>query len=298
MIVYKYRTDSERTESILKNKEVWFANPTTLNDPLECSIQEIAKNSIEKCCEQEKLEQIEGLIFAYIMTPERGTMYGLSKNKIKKVISRIGEKKEIKEKYKIYADFVKSRTGNYPSNPAAKYNHISEILNNVGIFSLSETCENELMWGHYADGGKGIAIGFNIKDNSSLTDNSLFLKVKYTDTPLILKDRMKAVLALTLGENGKPLFFQSPAFDDPFLKDVMSTKNTTWEYEKEWRCIEQTSGLKHINSPIEEIVFGIKCPQHIREKYISIANENCDKTIRFFEIILDGRTFKKKPLEK
>ena len=46
MLLYKYRTDSERTEEIFKKKEVWFAKPETLNDPLECSIQDIAEKSI------------------------------------------------------------------------------------------------------------------------------------------------------------------------------------------------------------------------------------------------------------
>lgn len=50
MLLYKYRTDSERTEEIIKKNEVWFAKPETLNDPLECSIQEIADKNIIECC--------------------------------------------------------------------------------------------------------------------------------------------------------------------------------------------------------------------------------------------------------
>lgn len=61
MLLYKYRTDSERTEEIIKKNEVWFAKPETLNDPLECSIQEIAEKSIIKCCEQEKRNNLKVL---------------------------------------------------------------------------------------------------------------------------------------------------------------------------------------------------------------------------------------------
>ena len=61
VLLYKYRTDSERTEEIIEKNEVWFAKPETLNDPLECSIQEIAEKSIIKCCEQEKKEQLDYL---------------------------------------------------------------------------------------------------------------------------------------------------------------------------------------------------------------------------------------------
>ena len=57
------------------------------------------------------------------------------------------------------------------------------------------------MWGHYADGGKGIAIGFDIQENSSLTNNSLCLKVNYTNEAVILKNRIKPTLAMAIGEN-------------------------------------------------------------------------------------------------
>ena len=296
MVLYKYRTDTKRTEDIFRNKKVWFARPETLNDPLECSIQEIAEKSIMECCEQEKKEQLEGFVLAYIMTNEHGLMWGLPKNKVKHVLSKIGAVKDFDGKYRIFADFIKSRTGNYPSNPASKYMYITDILRNVGIFSLSETCDNELMWGHYADGGNGIAIGFQIQDKSSITSNSLCLKVNYTNDPLVLKDRIKPTLAFTVDENGNQLFFQAAAFDDPFLKTVMSTKNTTWAYEKEWRCVEQMQGLKTIIAPITEVVFGLKCPLNIRKKYIVLANECCGKSVRFFEIVLKGRILEKQPL--
>lgn len=70
MLLYKYRTDSEWTEEIISKNQVWFAKPETLNDPLECAIQEIAQKSISECCQQEKTEQLEGFVFAYVMTPK------------------------------------------------------------------------------------------------------------------------------------------------------------------------------------------------------------------------------------
>lgn len=296
MLLYKYRTDSEWTEEILKKNVVWFAKPETLNDPLECSIQEIAEKSIMKCCEQEKREQLESFVLTYVMTNKHDVMYGLTKNKIKQVLSKISDVKDFDGKYRIFADFIKSTTGNYPLNPVSKYMYITDILRNVGIFSLSETCDNELMWGHYANGGNGIAIGFDIQDESSITPNSLCLKVNYTNEDLILKDRVKPTLAFTVDENGNQLFFQAAAFDDPFLKTIMSTKNTTWAYEKEWRCVEQMQGLKKIISPITEIVFGLKCSLNMRKKYIALANEFCGEPIRFFEIALKGRILEKQPL--
>lgn len=298
MILYKYRTDSENTENILKEKKVWFAKPETLNDPLECSIQEISETLISKYCEEEKLEQLQGFVMAYIMTPTGRTMWGLSKDNIKKVLDRIGQEKELNDKYRIYADFIKSRTGNYPSDPMAKYLFINDILNMVGIFSMSETCENELMWGHYSDGGKGIAIGFEIEDGKGLTIDSMCLKVKYVDDPIVLNQRIKPTLVFYLDQNQKPVFFQASAFDDPFLRAVMSTKNTIWNYEKEWRYVEQIFGLKNIIAPVKEIVFGPKCPQSVREKYISLVKQYCNNSVLFFEIVIKGRHYIKQTLHQ
>lgn len=293
MILYKYRTDSDRTEAIIKNKQVWFAQPHTLNDPLECSIQEIVDKNINNCCLQEKQEQLEGLVFTYIITPEDKTLWGLPKSKIGELLHRIEKAQDIEEKYRIYSNFIYSRTGNFPSDPKTKYICLNEYLKNIGIFSLSKTCEEELMWGHYADGGKGIAIGFDVKEKGSITFDSICLKVKYSNEPIVLSKRLKSVLAMSVDQNGNSLFAQCPAFDDPFLQSVMSTKNTIWSYEKEWRCVEQTSGLKDVISPIKEIVFGLKCPHETKEKYISLINTHCKHNVAFFEIALDGRKLKK-----
>ena len=78
MVLYKYRTDTKGTEDIFRNNNVWFARPETLNDPLECSIQEIAEKNIMECCEQEKKEQLEGFVLAYVMTNEHGLMWGFT----------------------------------------------------------------------------------------------------------------------------------------------------------------------------------------------------------------------------
>lgn len=296
MILYKYRTDSERTEEILKNKKVWFASPDTLNDPLECSIQKIARKGIDEICEQEKKEQLASFLSTYFKTGENQLMLGLPKRRIMTVLKRIGNARLIDNKYKIFSEFIHSRTGQYPPDPTLKYVFITSIIRNVGVLSLSETCDNELMWGHYSDGGKGVVIGFEIQDDSSITPNSLLLKVNYSDEPLVLKNRVKPTVAFTVDENGNPSFFQAAAFDDPFLKTVMSTKNTSWAYEKEWRCVEQALGLRNIISPICEVVFGIKCPDSVKKKYITIAKEHCGESVRFFEIALQGRKLEKQPM--
>lgn len=298
MILYKYRTDSERTEQIITEGKLWFAKPDTLNDPLECSIQEIAKASIDEFCRIEKEEQLQGFIFTYAFAPDDRLMWGLPKSRIQRVLDEIRKAKKFRDKYKVYSEFIKWRTGNYPSSPRAKYAKVDEMLSNVGILSLSQKCQEELMWSHYADGGRGIAIGFAVSEGESLTATSACVPVNYSDEVVVMKDRLKTVLNFTYDDAGKQKFYQTPAFDDPFLLSVVTTKNTCWEYEQEWRCVEKTAGLKMADKSIAEIVFGPKCPQEIREKYIALVNEHCKEPVSFYEIVIVNRRYKKVSLSK
>ena len=54
-------------------------------------------------------------------------------------------------------------------------------LQKAGIFSLTENPLNELMWAHYGENSKGIAIGFSTVENSLLTNKDKCLKVDYSD---------------------------------------------------------------------------------------------------------------------
>ena len=47
-VLFKYRDDSERTEEIIKNRQIWLSSPPQLNDPLECRMGEIPKDWEDK----------------------------------------------------------------------------------------------------------------------------------------------------------------------------------------------------------------------------------------------------------
>jgi hypothetical protein len=54
-IFYKYRSDSEYTEQIFTSGKVFLSTAEGLNDPFECSMQEIGKSWIE-----EKVREMTG----------------------------------------------------------------------------------------------------------------------------------------------------------------------------------------------------------------------------------------------
>ncbi len=79
----------------------------------------------------------------------------------------------------------------------------------IGIICLSEKWRHPLLWGHYADKHKGIAIGFDVPDNGT------YLKVKYR------------------GQRVQPP--QWHMLNDADLEGLLLTKFTAWKYEMEYR---------------------------------------------------------------
>lgn len=107
----------------------------------------------------------------------------------------------------------------YRLNPR-KEDHLS-------ICSFSENYSSHLMWSHYADGHRGIVIGFEIDESKFKIE-----KVNY---------------------NGLSSFQDLPhKFDD--LKKVFLNKIKDWSYEEENRIIIERQDF--ISIEIKEIIFG------------------------------------------
>ena len=79
----------------------------------------------------------------------------------------------------------------------------------IGIICLSWNWKHPLLWSHYADKHKGIAIGFDVPDDGP------FRRVRYQ------RNRLQAPQAHWPG--------------DADLERLLLTKSTAWEYETEYR---------------------------------------------------------------
>lgn len=287
MILYKYRVDSEYTEKIFTEKRIWLSNATGLNDPFECTINEIAKEWIEKEVKNLKNAQLSGFILSALISIKNKTpFYELDPNQIKEFLNKL-KLEDFDSKYLIVRDFIQKKTDNEISNPEITYLNLDKQLNEVGIFSLTELDTSELMWAHYADSSKGIAIGFERTIGSKLTKDEHCLKVTYLNNRPDFTGQ-GILLEVSFYANG-PNIQKISFFDDTFRKAV-STKNTIWKYEKEWRYIENQSGSYPFPGNLKEIVFGVKCPNEIRQKYIDLIEKNFTTKIEFNEIIITPGT--------
>ena len=97
------------------------------------------------------------------------------------------------------------------------------------MLCLSATCTNPLLWGHYADKGKGMCLGFDVivdRGRGSLVP--AFIEVDYKT------DRIKT--GYEHPQLGGRLSLLNPSLAYGVVK------NSGWEYEKEWRTWRRIEG--------------------------------------------------------
>lgn len=115
-------------------------------------------------------------------------------------------------------------------------NHLSE----TGVISFTEAIDNIIMWSHYADSHKGMAIGFNPKHE--------FFKelerIRYTTQRPNLRKEFSAFW-------GAELFF----------------KSDQWMYEKEWRLIKQFSQSSHAFGLTQKNIQDIKSKRYLEAAF-------------------------------
>lgn len=282
MRLYKYRDNSINTNNIFIKKKIWLSNAEGLNDPFECSIQEIANEFITKEVENLKKNQIAGFIsvaLRSIKLKNNEIFYGMTNKATKEFLKKF-KSKSFNEKYETTKQFVFRKTGITISNPEDNFRNFDKQLNEAGIFSLSETDTNQLMWAHYSDKSTGISLGFDIDEKQVNQEN--LIKVTYSDVlPKFGDERFN--IKVTLGLDGKNT--QKIAFTDKTFRKAISTKPTCWEYEKEWRYIKEESGLFNFPGKLNEVIFGLNCPKAERIKYLKLIKDNFDYEIEINQII-------------
>lgn len=94
-----------------------------------------------------------------------------------------------------------------------------ESSEQMGVFCLAEAIDSVLMWSHYADDHKGIALRFNfpLSDKGGLFP---LFSVRYQEE----RPTINAYFGGTDQSND--------------IMDALCTKAPAWSYEKEWRVLE------------------------------------------------------------
>jgi Protein of unknown function (DUF2971) len=129
-----------------------------------------------------------------------------------------------------------------------------EIDKTTGVICFSSTWENPVLWSHYADKHRGIALGFEVPDN-------FVIPVKYADK-LIDADIDDVVTATDVD------------LTSDFACTLLATKFADWRYENESRVFlrldpaTSEGGLFFTKFgpklKLVEVVLGASCPTPIK----------------------------------
>jgi len=126
------------------------------------------------------------------------------------------------------------------------------VLDNHGIFSLSKTKNNILMWSHYADNHKGIVIEFNLQEDPCFFQPPF--EIKYE-------------------KSYEPINFYANRYENVIQN--LTFKSSDWSYEKETRIIKDIPGLHTIKKEaLKAVHFGCKTSklkiQEVKDAFIKI----------------------------
>jgi Protein of unknown function (DUF2971) len=253
MIVYKYLS-ANIAKLVLENSSIRCTQPAALNDPFE-SVPNLSQY-------REKTEE-----------------------KATKVAKELFEKEAGYE----VPDEILSQLVSHTMLELNK--HLENFPNVIGesmlMLCLTKKNNNSLMWSHYADSHKGIAIGFDsesqfLKHNNGKVNSGL-REVKYSE------ERENGLISLDAQEIER-LFF---------------TKSLDWKYEEELRIYYHPSGadddtkefegfklylFKFPKECVKEIVFGYKISEQNRNEIAEMVSKTYSE-VELFETRLNDTKF-------
>jgi len=257
--LYKYRAFDVRTLQILSDGELYYAEPSSLNDPLDCNpgIQTDAT-----------IKDLERLCIKILTDKHKDT--------------KVAEQEILRHRD------LSTEYGDYKKDPEATYCYkvlmqrtIQEAIwaefGKKGILALSQKWDCPLLWSHYADEHKGLCIEFNTKDNSC----SNLSRVNYNQ-PRNLRIRDLIDWKIKGAQTAK----------QAIEKTFFFSKAPSWRYEKEWRDVRDEKG-KYSPLQITAIYFGMRCEYTVIQTIIKLLS-NSNKPIKFYKIHPKEDSFKLK----
>ncbi|MDX7755709.1 DUF2971 domain-containing protein [Aeromonas caviae] len=281
-VLYKYRDDSERTEDIIKNQKVWLSSPEQLNDPLECRTGEIPPEWEARTVRELENGQLMGVVMRPPSFKPPKRLFSLSERETKqwvKRFSKLNHPRKVKAMRKLYSDH-----GIELSRPENIIKDMRKRLSEVGIFSLSEDCSNELMWAHYGENHKGIALGFSSSSDCKLSSQRHCLPVIYSREKPTFKSGFKNEVQIMLPGSGQANV-QRVSFEDEVFRSTISTKTPAWSYEKEWRYVEERHGLFDFPGILSYVVFGLRMSEERKEYYKELVSQNVSNHVDFYDVV-------------
>lgn len=203
----------------------------------------------------------------YHLTPAQFALSALALRRLK--VARLGELNDPFELLAVDAETPLHRE---------LFRRVKDRINEThGVLCFSKSWKNPLLWGHYADKLRGVALGFDVTSPH-------LQPVIYATTPTKIQAHPETGL---------------PQLDDTFVDRLQRTKFSDWYYEDEMRVYVQLdhemreSGLYFypfdVSLVLREIVLGPRC-ELPTDSLRALVGPN-DAEVQILRSVLANRNF-------
>lgn len=196
----------------IEDNEIWFAGINSLNDPFEMYY------SVNIGVREENIQDFFLLLLEVFNDREKYSNFDISALPFNETFIRM-----ILQQIPAFTSDIRAQItkGIEEKLPLIQLHGIKKIKNDTKLFCCSKVDSHPLLWGHYADGMRGICIEYNF--NNQLRDPYFgFCEVDYQGSPLSI--------------NFLNFIKQNQVMDD-YSERIFGTKNNAWVYENEFRLI-------------------------------------------------------------
>lgn len=274
--LYKYLTFSENTLNLLCMLQVYYADPSQFNDPLDCrpiivndlelaDLREVYSKLILRKAEKQFTRSLRKLKFPKEKTAQRA--YLLANSEVEQALSDF-EYSAIEFGTKQRSDYLeKCYRGGIQD----------EIVNTFkkGVLCLSRKFDSPLMWSHYANQHKGLCIEYDMRS------------VKDEHVQEVIYGGSRKILTSEINE-----WLDNPENDTRIKQVCLLTKSGEWRYESEWRIFGPI-GLGNSLPPIKSVIFGFKCPD-VTIYTVMRAMMSGNRKLKFWKMANEGVGFELK----
>lgn len=288
--LYKFRKFNDLTIKSIIEDTIFFALPETFNDPLDCqpvveaTSTDCALYSIYKRLVSQRIEQEITPNYAPLVSPGESFIAGFS---------RLND-----EVHRLTGSVMEDTLGSACLGKSAGSDDGHETLTAIlvkriqdelrkreqrGVFCLSASNTNVLMWSHYGDDHQGLCLGYSVPEQITGHHKYKVHKVNYAGSRIVKTQD----LDLMLGGDAN----SRDAIDEA----AYLAKAEAWSYEDEWRILGPAGNQKGILN-LKEIIFGFRCPEYVRTTIKSIISTS-GREIIFSEMTVDAQGFNMKKRE-
>ena len=280
--LYKYKSFSVDSIDLLVSDSLYFADPTTFNDPLDCNPSVV-----------DDIEDVSAL---------NDILHKLVKDNYQKELEKAAAKIKYKgqktlEKIQLLGDLEARKLidniaqgVDFFGDPHAEsicYHIKRYLLKNyaVGVLSLAEKYNCPLMWSHYADQHKGFCIGYDV----SIVKSFDIHPVDYNGKRFV---RAQQIYDMLFNNNENIRILAKREIE----KIILLNKSSSWKYESEYRVI-CNQGLQDSRFRLSDVTFGFRFKETAKFTVMK-ALQARQGEIDFYEISLCNESFelKRKPI--